>query len=203
MILHPCFCSFKVAVLCLSKGQGAPFWYFCEVFLLPFLWVSPPALLCLIYLWSGLTLRVHFNQQKFIFSSLWKLKSKIKVSARLVSSEDSLLVDIHLLAVVTFWPMYVHECVQVCSSYTDNSHIGLAPSLPPQWPNFNWIALSKDPSLQIQSQSEVRGVRASLCRFWEGHNSAYKTVSFNFVSFLLHLNTSFISSFSCFRFCFA
>ena len=45
--------------------------------------------------------------------------------------------------------MYVHKCVQVCSSYTDNSHIGLAPSLPPQWPNFNLIALPKDPNLQI------------------------------------------------------
>lgn len=41
VILHPRFCSFKVAVLCLSKGQGDPFWYFWRSFFCLFYEFSP------------------------------------------------------------------------------------------------------------------------------------------------------------------
>ena len=84
----PCFCSFKVAVLCLSKDKELPSGIFVRSFFYLFYAFFPlPYSVCD----AALTFGVWFNQQKFIFSPLWKLKSKIKVSARLVSSEDSLL----------------------------------------------------------------------------------------------------------------
>ena len=80
----------------------------------------------------ALQLFLWLKQQKLVFSQFWKLKSKIKVSARLVSSEDSLLglqMFIFLLCpqMVTSWSVYARECVQISSSYKDNSYSGLAP----------------------------------------------------------------------------